>query len=55
MSLPSHSNMAAHIIDQAKTVGAPLGGVASVAQLKEAPSYQVSHEAPYYAGFKGIT
>ena len=42
------------VLAKAKELGASLAGIASVAELKDSPSYQVYHKSPYYKGFKGI-
>jgi epoxyqueuosine reductase len=42
------------IIAQIKTYGAMSAGIASVAELKDAPSYAVYDKDPYYDAFEGI-
>jgi epoxyqueuosine reductase len=48
------SEVIARIIDKARDMGASLAGVARVAELRDAPSYQVYHKSPYYRGFEGF-
>ncbi|MFQ5875915.1 MAG: epoxyqueuosine reductase, partial [Dehalococcoidia bacterium] len=43
-----------HLIEKAKEVGASLAGIASVAQLKNSPSYAIYDKSPYYDGYEGV-
>lgn len=45
---------AAAIIAQARSFGASLAGIASIAALKNSRSYAVYHQAPYYKGYEGV-
>lgn len=50
----SRPDIATQIIEQAKTFGASLAGIASVAALKESPSYEIYHKSPYYNGYEKV-
>jgi len=44
----------ARIIDKAKASGASLAGIASVAALKNSPSYEICDKSPYYEGYEKV-
>jgi epoxyqueuosine reductase len=48
------TGIAEDILAQIKTYGAMSAGIASVADLKDAPSYPVYDKRPYYDGYEGI-
>ncbi len=49
-----HSDITTQIIEKAKDFGASLAGIASVAALKNSPSYEVYDKSPYYEGYEGV-
>jgi len=42
------------IVEKAKALGASLAGIATVADLKVAPSYEAYDKAPFYEEYKGV-
>jgi len=54
MNSHTHPDMVTQIIEQAKAFGASLAGIASVALLKNSPSYEIYHQAPYYKGYEKV-
>lgn len=50
MSSCADPDIAAHIVEKAKVFGASLAGIASVAPLKNSPSYEIYAKSPYYKG-----
>jgi epoxyqueuosine reductase len=42
------------IIEKAKALGASLAGIASIAPLKNSPSYEVYDRSPYYEGYEKV-
>lgn len=54
MNSRTHPDMVTQIIEQAKAFGASLAGIASIAPLKDSPSYGIYHKSPYYEGYEGV-
>jgi epoxyqueuosine reductase len=54
MDSPTQSDMSARIIEKAKSLGASLAGIASIAPLKSSPSYEIYDKAPYYEGYEKV-
>ena len=54
MNTINQTGIAEDILAQIKTYGAMSAGIASVADLKDAPSYAVYEKNPYYDGYEGI-
>jgi epoxyqueuosine reductase len=54
MNTINQGGIAEDILAQIKTYGAMSAGIASVADLKDAPSYAVYANNPYYDGYEGI-
>jgi epoxyqueuosine reductase len=42
------------IIEKAKELGASLAGIASIADLKASPSYEIYDKSPFYKEYKGV-
>lgn len=42
------------IIEKAQALGASLAGIASIAPLKNSPSYEVYDKSPYYEGYEKV-
>ncbi len=42
------------IVEKAKEMGASLAGIATVADLKASPSYEVYDKRPFYKEYKGV-
>ena len=53
MNSHTHPDITTHIIEKAIAFGASLAGIASVASLKNSPSYEVYDRSPYYQGYEG--
>ncbi len=54
MELSSRVDIAPHIIEKGKALGASLAGIASVASLKNSPSYEIYDKSPYYEGYDKV-
>jgi hypothetical protein len=54
MNSPTHPDMSARMIGKAKSLGASLAGIASIAALKISPSYEIYDKAPYYEGYEKV-
>lgn len=54
MNSASHSDSTVHIVEKARAFGASLAGIASIAALKNSPSYEVYDKNPYYDGYEGV-
>ncbi|MFQ5811640.1 MAG: epoxyqueuosine reductase [Anaerolineae bacterium] len=53
MSVPTTDGVTA-IIKKAKSLGASLAGIASVASLKDSPSYAIYDQSPYYESYEKV-
>ena len=42
------------IVEKAKELGASLAGIATVADLKASPSYEIYDKRPFYEEYKGV-
>jgi len=54
MNPPTHPDIVAVIVGKARALGASLAGIASVALLKNSPSYGIYDKSPYYEGYEEV-
>lgn len=50
----SRPDFTTQILEMAKASGASLAGIASITTLKNSPSYEIYHQAPYYKGYQKV-